>query len=350
MIPARIDGYFQSVCFILFVAAILILNAAQIQAKEYRFALVPKATDKPFFWSSQKGCVDAAKALKYVTCLYEGSKEFDFRLQNEVIERLIEQQVDGIALSVTHSNFLVRNSIHRARLAGIPVVTFDSDFDARDLIDNPGIRKSYIGTDNFAMGIALGNRLMELKPGGGRVCIISGRVDTPNLQQRVRGIRAALSGHGDQQDEYKLNQRLSDAGAWREHSRCPFHTRERPNFTLSQMQTILSEVGVNPDAADALIVVGLWPQQSENYASVIGQFKDILDRKEIIVLMSDTLPFQLPYIDLGYSHSNIGQHPYSMGYKAMETLYEIVQNRPVDEIIYTPLTDCRPGNTKYCIE
>lgn len=334
----------------LFLLILPLLISSPVFAKEYQFALIPKSTTNAFFKPSEKGCLDAAATLKSVTCLFRGSEKFDFRLQNQIIDRLVEEGIDGIALSVTHSNFLVNNSIRRALNSGIPIITFDSDFDGRDLAENPGIRVSYIGTDNFAMGKALGKRLKEHKPEGGSVCIISGRKDTPNLQQRVRGIRASLSGNEDQQDAIAFNQRLSNSGLWHEHSRCPFHTHERPDATVSQMKAILDEVGKDTNAADALIVVGLWPQLSKNYASVLNQYKTILDQKEIVILMSDTMPFQLPFIDLGLSHGNIGQRPYSMGYKAIQVLYNIVHNHPVDEIIYTPLTYCHRGNLKDCIQ
>lgn len=314
----------------------------------YRFALVPKTIGNAFFIPSGEGCKDAAETLKSVTCIFVGPETFDFRLQNDIINDLIDDGIDGIAVSITHSKFLADNSIRRAIAAGIPVLTYDSDFGPEELAETPNLRQTYIGTDNFGMGLALGERLRDLKPKGGSLCIISGRAETPNLQQRVRGLRAALLDKQIDQDTVSLNTRIPDAGQWHEHRRCPLYSQERPQTSLLQMETMLEAVGKEADAATALVVVGLWPQLNSSFDTVMAQFQQQMDNQEIIVLLADTMPFQLPHIKAGLSHGNIGQRPYAMGYKAMETLYAIVKKQPVDDIIYTPLTDCRKDNTDSC--
>jgi len=145
---------------ILLVIALTFL-ASSVAAKQLVFALVPKIETYSFFKQSEQGCKVAAKELQ-VSCIFIGPDKVDYKKQDEIIEQLIAQKVDGIAISVIQSSYLAKNSIKKAIKAGIPVVTFDADFDIATRIKYPNIRQAYVGSNNYELGLLLGRQLKNL--------------------------------------------------------------------------------------------------------------------------------------------------------------------------------------------
>ena len=79
--------------------AVAALSAHAHAADAYRFAIVPKAMNNPFFDLARNGCMEEAKKLG-VTCTYTGPVEHEPATQVQIIQDLISQHVDGIAISV----------------------------------------------------------------------------------------------------------------------------------------------------------------------------------------------------------------------------------------------------------
>lgn len=180
--------------------------------KDLKFAVVPKFYSV-FFDQSKTGCIDAAAEIKGVECVYRGPESSSVRLQDEVINQLIDEGIDGIAVAVTQSKYLFENSLKRAKEAGIPIVTYDSDFDASINQDPKNFRSAYIGTDNFELGKSLGEQLKKLRPNGGTLIMQSGRPDSPNLNLRLMGVRSALSG---KKYDIPLGKLLNNEQGWTE--------------------------------------------------------------------------------------------------------------------------------------
>ncbi|MDN3612736.1 substrate-binding domain-containing protein [Vibrio ostreicida] len=106
--------------------------------------------------ASRDGCYDAAQTLDNVECLFRGPTSVDVRKQDKIISDMIDQGVDGIAIAVTQSEFLVTHSMIKALASGIPIVTYDADFSDESFKEFPSLRKAYIGTNDFELGKALG--------------------------------------------------------------------------------------------------------------------------------------------------------------------------------------------------
>lgn len=319
-----------------------LLCAGVARAGEPVFALVPKSAASEFFEASHRGCLAAAKRLA-VRCLYRGPAETDFRMQDQVIDALVDEGVDGLAVSVVRSDYLAAHSIARARARGIPVVTFDSDFSPQERAADPGLRQAYIGTDNFALGRTLGQQLKRLKPAGGRLCILSGHPGSPNLQERVRGLRAALKGNTD-----ALDQPLAGERGWREHPRCPLYNDDKRDLGLNQLVFMLTLASERPGDLDAIVSTGFWPQMDPRYPEAVSAFKPLLTSQRVVLLVTDTFDRQLRYLRQGLAHGNVGQDPYRMGYQAMQSLWEIVQGVPYAPSVSTPVTDCTPATVDRC--
>lgn len=309
--------------------------------KELKFAVVPKFYSV-FFDQSKTGCIDAAAQIEGVECIYRGPEISSVRLQDQVINQLIDEGIDGIAVAVTQSKYLVDNSLKRAKEAGIPIVTYDSDFDASINDDPKNFRLAYIGTDNFELGKSLGEELKKLRPNGGTLIMQSGRPDSPNLNLRLMGVRSALSGKKYDAPPGKL---LNNDLGWTE-VREPLFNFDQLSQAVKQMESVMKG---KPVEADSFISVGGWAQNNDAlYREMIAPYQGKIKDKEVIIVITDTSPEQLTMLKDNLAHINVGQNPYEMGRQAILTLYNIVTKQKYEEIIYTPVTFCTPQNFDTC--
>jgi ribose transport system substrate-binding protein len=140
------------------------------------------------FWSiAEKGTRKAADELG-VEVLFRRPKGGTAQAQKEIIDDLMNQGVQAIAISVidpvNQKDFL--NSIADK----IPLITQDNDApDTR--------RKCYIGTDNYEAGKAVGKLVKEAMPDGGDIAIFVGQPDPLNAKQRRQGVLDELAGQKD---------------------------------------------------------------------------------------------------------------------------------------------------------
>ena len=287
--------------------ASLALGGTAFAQDTFTFAVVPKAMNNPFFDLTRDGCEARAKELGNVTCMYIGPVEHEATTQAQIIEDLITQGVDGLAISVSDIA-AATTVINRAVEAGIAVITFDSD--APD-----SMRSAYVGTDNKQFGTALGELLLQVKPEGGTYGMISGGAAAPNLALRVDGVREALAG-----------------SAWTEVPGSPTFSNDDIALAVQQMGDLKT---ANPDIG-AIVPVGGWPMFApDGWKNFVDGFKADVDSKALALVVADTLPQQLQLLSEGYAHGLVGQRPYEMGQVAMDTLLAIKNGETVDDIIYT---------------
>lgn len=287
--------------------ATLVLGGTALAQDTYTFAVVPKAMNNPFFDLARDGCEARAAELGNVTCQYIGPVEHEATTQAQIIEDLITQGVDGLAISVSDAA-AATTVINRAVEAGIAVITFDSDAPDSN-------RVAYVGTDNKAFGMDLGKLLLQIKPEGGTYGMISGGAAAPNLALRVDGVREALAG-----------------SAWTEVPGSPTFSNDDIALAVQQMGDLKS---ANPDIG-AIVPVGGWPMFApDGWKNFVDQFKADVDSKALALVVADTLPQQLQLLSEGYAHGLVGQRPFEMGQVAMDTLLAIKNGETVEEIIYT---------------
>lgn len=106
----------------------------------------------------------------------------------ELIKAATAARVNAIIVQGVEDNNYIA-ALENAREKGIEIVFVDTD-----LPDFPD--HTYIGTDNYAAGRMLGERLVEAAGGGeARVGIISGAPGYPNLELRVQGFRDVISAY-----------------------------------------------------------------------------------------------------------------------------------------------------------
>lgn len=114
----------------------------------------------------------------------QGKSGTDDEGQIAIIENMIVQQVKAIAVTPTSPN--VQAALDKAVKAGIKVVLIDNDI--------PGWsgKSSVVATDNLAGGKLAGEWLAKKLPAGAKLGILQGRLGNPSLDDRVKGLKAAL--------------------------------------------------------------------------------------------------------------------------------------------------------------
>jgi ribose transport system substrate-binding protein len=285
------------------------MMAAPAFAANYRFVIVPKAMNNPFFDFARDGCQKRAKELGNIECIYKGPVEHEPATQAQIIQDFVTQKVDGLAISVADVAAMTK-SIEAATAAGIPVITFDADA--------PGSKRiAYIGTNNKEFGVALGKQLLKLRPDGGKYAMVSGGPGAKNLAERVDGVREALKG-----------------SKWTEVGGSPTFCNDDPALAVQQMTDLRT---ATPDLA-AIVPIGGWPMFApEGFKAFASRYKKDIDSGKFTLVVADTLKMQLELLRDGYANALVGQRPFEMGEKAMDTLLAIKKGEKVPEIVYTGL-------------
>ncbi|ANG63576.1 rhamnose ABC transporter substrate-binding protein [Marinobacterium aestuarii] len=113
-------------------------SSGLVQADSVRIGLVVKALGIGFFEAANEGAQEAAKELGDVEVIYTGPTSTTAEGQIEVINSLIAQKVDAIAVSANDTDALVP-ILKKAQQRGIKVVSWDSGVapDGRQVHLNP---------------------------------------------------------------------------------------------------------------------------------------------------------------------------------------------------------------------
>jgi simple sugar transport system substrate-binding protein len=160
-------------------------SVALTQGSGMTFAMVTHS-DEGSFWSVvKKGAQQASKDMG--TKLIWSPSNNNLQKQAQLIDAAISQKVDGLAVSVPDASAL-RDSLAKAKAAGIPIVTLNSgeqDSKALGAI-------THVGQDEVVAGRAAGQRL---KSGGAKkvLCIIHEQSNI-GLQQRCQGVKEGFGG------------------------------------------------------------------------------------------------------------------------------------------------------------
>lgn len=105
--------------------AVALFGTTVAQAEDVRIGLVVKALGIGFFEAANKGAEEAAKELGDVEIIYTGPTSTTAEGQIEVLNSLIAQKVDAIAVSANDTDALVP-ILKKAQQRGIKVVSWDS--------------------------------------------------------------------------------------------------------------------------------------------------------------------------------------------------------------------------------
>jgi rhamnose transport system substrate-binding protein len=165
------------------ISTALLANAAHAENK--KIALVVKALGIGFFDAANKGAQEAAKELGDVDIIYTGPTDTTAEGQIEVINSLIAQKVDAIAISANDKDALVP-ALKKAMDRGIKVISWDSGVapEGRLMHLNPS-SNALIG--NMCVKMAADNL-----PEGGDVAILSAAATATNQNIWIEEMKKVL--------------------------------------------------------------------------------------------------------------------------------------------------------------
>lgn len=162
-----------------------LLGSTAMAQENMRIALVVKALGIGFFEAAAEGAEEAAGELGNVEIIYTGPTDTTAEGQIEVINALIAQGVDAIAISANDPDALVP-ALKKAMQRGITVISWDSG------VAEDG-RQMHLDPSSTAL---IGNTIIKLAadhmPDGGDVAILSASATATNQNAWIEAAKEVL--------------------------------------------------------------------------------------------------------------------------------------------------------------
>jgi ribose transport system substrate-binding protein len=258
-------------------------------------AMIAKSSTNPVFLSARTGAEAAAKELseKYkipVTVNWLTPPAEDAQVQAQRIRQAVNDGADAILLSVSEAG-KVTGAINDAVDRGVPVMTFDSDAPQSK-------RFAFYGVDDAKTGAETMAELAKLMNGKGKVAILAGNQNAPNLQHRVQGAK----------DEAAKHPGMQVIGT--------FNHIETPQDAASE---VIRVNNAYPDI-QGWAMIGGWPLFTQTLLTD-------LDPKKQKVVAVDALPDELPYIEKGIAPVLLAQPVYKWGDVGVRTIFEKLHDK-----------------------
>lgn len=312
-------------CRLLSVASLFLglLSIFLARAEPLQFALVAKRVDHRYFILIGEGCAEAARAQGDGCLLLGTPGPAHFRLQNSVLEQALAKNLDGIALSVTHSKWLADHALKQ--LGQTPLITFDSDLEPAER----HLRRSYVGLDSLAFGQRLGMLAQRFRPQGGKLCILSaGGPHDISYQEHLKGIRQQLGGIPSHEGADRLN----GENGWSESDRCPLFGADNQQRALFQLTTLLS----SGSEVDTIISLSPWlVYRADIYRRQLGPLFAELDKKgaqpAIVIITPEPDAARRALLDEGLVQAYLSTESREIGRQIYRTLKRLAQGEPVSE-------------------
>ncbi|HEY4199878.1 MAG TPA: sugar-binding protein [Devosiaceae bacterium] len=326
---------------LLLVAAVaaLALGAGPAMAAKKQLVIVVKGLDNPFFEAIHQGCEkwNSENASSEYECFYTGPASTSDEAGEAQILQDILAKADTAAVAISPSNApLIAQTIKSAN-PSIPIMTVDADLAVADA----GLRKTYLGTDNYLMGKRIGDYIKEKKPNGGTICTIEGNAAADNILRRAQGMRDSLSGK-------EGLAALAGEGGWTEVAGCPVFTNDDGAKGVQAMTDILA---ANPKL-DAFGIMGGWPLfgAPQPYRDLFKPLAARIASGDFVIGAADTIGDEIAIAKEGLVTALVGQRPFEMGYKAPSVMLDLIAGKPVQDPVFTGLDECTKDTVDTCIQ
>jgi ribose transport system substrate-binding protein len=262
-------------------------------SKTFRIGMIAKSSTNPVFLSARTGAEAAAAELSKsmgidIKIDWLTPPTEDGTVQAQKIAQAVNDGDNALLVSASDAG-KVTGAINDAVDRGVPVMMFDSD--APD-----SKRFSFYGGNDAAIGQQVMAELADQMHGKGKVAILAGNQNAPNLQKRVQGVK----------DEAKKYPGITILGT--------FNHAETPDDAA---QEVLRAQGANRDI-DGWAMIGGWPLFTRALLD--------LDPKVKIVAV-DGLPAELAYVEKGLAPVLLAQPCYLWGDVSVRTIIDHVYSK-----------------------
>lgn len=233
--------------------------------------------------------------------------------QNRILDDLVTNGYNGVAVSPISPKDQTRKLNDIAGATNL----ICSDSDAAN-----SNRLAYIGTNNYEAGKALGARIVQLMPQGGKIGVFVGTFSADNAAQRFKGIEDAIAGHN-----------------------ITVAAKKEDNKQASQARANVDDVlNAQPDVA---LLVGLWSYNGPQIAKAI---ENANKKGKVLAAVFDEESGTLDGIESGTIACTVVQKPFEFGYQSSKMLYQIAKDGesalPKEPIVDTGVTVIDSANEK----
>src|SRR6266704_5841823 len=140
------------------VLSFFVLSCGAAHDSDEYFVLVTANLQVSYWKTAGAGFANASSQMK-VRSDFSGPQNYDPKAERDALDQAVQKKATGILLGVTDPA-LLKDSIDKAVVAGVPVITIDSDAPSSK-------RLFFIGTNNYQAGFTGGQRrAQELKGKG----------------------------------------------------------------------------------------------------------------------------------------------------------------------------------------
>jgi ribose transport system substrate-binding protein len=269
--------------------------AAGAGGRKLTIAMIGKSSNNPVFLAARTGAEAAAKELSakenmVIDIAWLTPPQEDGEVQAQRIRQAVNDGAGAVLIAASDAG-KVTGAINDAVARGVAVMTFDSDAPQSK-------RFAYYGVDDVKTGQAVMTELAKQMNGKGRVAILAGNQNAPNLQHRVQGVK----------EEAKKHPGITIAGV--------FNHIETPQDAAAE---VIRVNNAYPDVR-GWAMVGAWPLFTQTLLS------DLDSAKQKIVAV-DALPVELPYVERGIAPVLLAQPVYNWGKVGVETIVDKVVHK-----------------------
>ena len=260
------------------------------RAKPIRIAMIAKSSTNPVFLSARRGAEDAARELTSkigvpVEVVWLTPPQEDGQVQAQRIAQAVNEGENAVLISCSDAG-KVTGAIDDAVARGVPVMTFDSDAPASKRFAYYGLNDRRVGEDVMA-------ELAKLLGGKGKVAILAGNQNAPNLRRRVEAMKA----------EAAKSPGLQIVGT--------FFNTETPQDAAAEV------IRVN----NAYPGIKGWAMAG-GWALFTKTLLTDLDAKKVKIVSVDGMPPELPYVEKGLAPVLLAQPSYLWGSVGVTTLVD----------------------------
>ena len=253
-------------------------------------AMIAKSSTNPVFLAARTGAERAATELSEkhgiaVTVNWLTPPQEDGQVQAQRIQQAVNDGADAILISCSDAG-KVTGAINDAVARGVAVMTFDSDAPQSQ-------RFAYYGVDDTKTGQQTMAEVATLMGGKGKVAILAGNQNAPNLQNRVKGAK----------DEAAKHPGMTVIGT--------FNHIETPQDAAAEVVRVNNAY---PDI-QGWAMIGGWPLFTR---SLLTDLKP----EKMKVASVDALPAQLEYVEKGIVPVLLAQSVYLWGDVGVRTIVD----------------------------
>lgn len=166
-----------------------VLNPGSSAAAPLRITAVLPHKDYGYWTSIADGILATKKDFPVDIKISMPQLNYNIPQMTELIKAATAARVDGIIVQGIDDKDYIK-ALKDARSAGTQVAFIDTDLP--DFGD-----RLYVGTDNYAAGRLMGEKLVKLTRGKANVAVISGAPGYPNLELRLSGLKDYIAAYPD---------------------------------------------------------------------------------------------------------------------------------------------------------